>query len=723
MAISKQITNLTLISYNALHMVHVVSSCDNARNAALIIKAVTAASKSISSIQCSGLGVTNSWTSRLCDGGTVALCIGCADPCKVNQCPSIRALNPCGSTPSLAYGCSTFNSSVSSYRILTGTFVSISVPPSVNIIKYVIQKTSVVLSVSLATLAGATVDGTVFCNAFAPGATPNSIADIISQNYASTSSAGRAQILIQGLLPSANYDLYCATQSSLGSFMTLQDAIKTKLSVTSRCCKSVTISLSIVSLPVGTSSINAVKVVLDAPPTDSLTVSLVSVSTLSSVSTALFPSSTSINARSTLLTFYYSISALGKSALGPNSVTASLSGISAAEYTVVYTTTNNITLSDSPPTAPSLVGVKFSSTGSYLSVLFDSPTDSGLISSSSFPCGIIFSFPGVGQALCNWDSSASVVVKTGSGAVVVPGDIFILLGQNGTVAIRAFCLPSVSSALCAGYKQAQYVSTTIQAPFITAQPVVSISAPSIISRFDSYVLDFSSSQNSGGRPFKSTIVVHSDFNSSKVQYFFNRVYRAFPPTAVPAGTFGAGSVNNVVVTLCNFLGKCGQSSQTLIVTSSPQPIVSIAGSSSLVVTTAAGLTLNGNGKSGNRSSTGLTFLWAAYENGAQKFNIISTSKQYYSYKLNPYTLKPGSLYAFILTVLDPVSLLSSTKSVTVNVVPGVIVAQLSGGKIITLSEGSNTTLDASGSFDTDQFGKYSPIFALRLHIPPSISRT
>jgi REJ domain len=164
-----------------------------------------------------------------------------------------------------------------------------------------------------------------------------------------------------------------------------------------------------------------------------------------------------------------------------------------------------------------------------------------------------------------------------------------------------------------------------------------------------------------------------------------------------------------VVTLCNFLGKCRQSSQTLIVTSTLAPIVSIAGSSSLVVTTSAGLTLNGNGQSGNKSSASLTFLWSAYENGAEKFNIISTSKQYYSYKLSPYTLKPGSLYAFVLTVFDPTSLLSSTKTVSVNVVQGVIVARLAGGKMITMSEGYNTTLDASASYDTDILGKRNPL--------------
>ena len=288
---------------------------------------------------------------------------------------------------------------------------------------------------------------------------------------------------------------------------------------------------------------------------------------------------------------------------------------------------------------------------------------------------------------------------------MLPGDVFILLGQNGTVPIRAYCQPTVSSVLCAGYSQAQYVSTLVAAPLFATQPIVSISAPSVIGRFDAYVLDYSTSQNAGGRSFKSTFVVRSDMNVSKVQYFYNRLYKAIPPTAVPAGTFLPGSVNNIVVTLCNFLGKCGQSSQTLIVTSSVAPIVSIAGSSSIVTTTAAGLTLNGNGQSGNKSSASLTFLWSAYENGAQKFNIISTSKQYFSYKLSPYTLKPGSLYSFVLTVFDPTTLLSSTKAVSVSVMPGVIVARLSGGKMITMSEGSNTTLDASASYDTDQPGK------------------
>lgn len=137
-------------------------------------------------------------------------------------------------------------------------------------------------------------------------------------------------------------------------------------------------------------------------------------------------------------------------------------------------------------------------------------------------------------------------------------------------------------------------------------------------------------------------------------------------------------------------------------------MVLISGSSLVTSTTAAALTLNADAYvskcTGNISRTGLNYTWTAYASGVQDLALVSTSKQYYSYKLDPYSLAVHTLYTFSLTVLDTVSLESSSNRVQVNIVPSELVAIIRGGGTQAVLLGNSITLDASSSYDKDVAG-------------------
>lgn len=137
-------------------------------------------------------------------------------------------------------------------------------------------------------------------------------------------------------------------------------------------------------------------------------------------------------------------------------------------------------------------------------------------------------------------------------------------------------------------------------------------------------------------------------------------------------------------------------------------MVLISGSSLVTSTTAAALTLNADAYvskcTGNISRTGLNYTWTAYTSGVQDLALVSTSKQYYSYKLDPHSLAVNTLYTFSLTVLDTVSLESSSNRVQVNIVPSHLVAIISGGGTQAVLLGNSITLDASSSYDNDVSG-------------------
>jgi hypothetical protein len=226
------------------------------------------------------------------------------------------------------------------------------------------------------------------------------------------------------------------------------------------------------------------------------------------------------------------------------------------------------------------------------------------------------------------------------------------------------------------------------------------------------VLGITGSSGDGGRAFKSmniNVTTSSDNHAvaMSVQDFYRTQYVVSPPIPLPLGMFPIG-LNNIVVTLCNFLGQCGFGAQQLTVNSLNSPVVSIAGDAVASITRSEAVSFSAdafvskcNGSVGN---VGLIYTWAAFKDGSQDHTIISTSKESNKFTLKPYTLSTNSVWTFTLTVIDTATSLSSVDSVSLNVVPGKVVANIKGRGTTAVAFQGTLTLDASNSVDKDIAG-------------------
>ena len=693
-AVSQKVLSLSIVAVDFEQNRQSVK-CSDPAAALKVMNAIAFLSKD-SSVTCQG----SLWKSKVCSDGQISLCVDCADPCGIKECPNLLSFNPCGLSKGNSYGCSAATASVNAYRVLSAQYQPFAVAPSIKAMSYTADRTSATISVSMST------DGTAYCAAYPARVVPTSVTSIILLYHMDVSKGRVASVTIDGLSPITTYDVFCATQSTLGDSMVLSDTLKSKLTVTTACCKAISVALSITTLYKDANAINAVYVSFESAPASSILLTL-GTSDIKNRRTenVLVPSGMSLTKDSTDLTGTFSITSASSSVVGNMTIVATISGPSADQYIIQYVTSPLFAVisSDRAPTTPTLSSAQFTSNGVSITAVFSADTDKGLFTASYFPCSAIFQFPGSGSAVCQWMSLSSVNIVLGSDGQVQVGQPLTLLPGK----VKASCVTTAD--LCKKWNFAASVSVTVTAPSNAMTPIVIIFSPAIIGACDTYSLDLSNSEGSGGRTWSNvTFSVSSSGDASLAQNFLNtRRVGNGPPVAVPFGYFPIG-VSNINVNLCNFLNQCGQGSAKLIRTADSAPVVSISGSKLVKTTTASGLILNADSYvstcSGTFARNNLLYTWVGYKNGVQDFSLVSSSTQYYSYKLKPYSLSVNSLYSIVLTVLDTKTKKSSTDTVLVEVVPSNIVAIITGSSSRSALLASTVTLDASFSYDQDQTG-------------------
>ena len=572
-------------------------------------------------------------------------------------------------------------------------------------------------------------DGTVYCGAFSTTTVPTSISQITSQKFVAATSNDKALVSMTGLSPATSYAVYCVMQSSLGTLASLATAIKSKITMTTQCCKKITVAINVDSVFQGSSAGNAVKVTMDALPSSNgkLVISMGASDSgnsqgrklVTAAVSSLIPGNFSVSAESPLVPSYASIGTDTTVNTGIIDAVVTLSGEAASEYEVEYTQGQSfgVLSTTEPLPPPSLVSVSFSPDGTALVASFTADSNLAGITQSHFPCSQLFTFAaasGLNATKCSWTSPSEIHITLDSNAAIkVGGSVALRSGR-----IRAACPAGVQASTCAEWQSTAFITSTVLVPASPVIPTVAISAPSIIGMCDAFPIDVTSSVGGCGRVWSNISFAITSTNStgmSKALNFLNRQYVFSPPSSVPAGYFAAG-ISQITVKMCNFLGACGTASIQLAVTSFQAPVVTIGGDQSFSTTVAAPLSINGDGYVSICNYTavggavpavshnGLTFQWAAYVAGTQDFSLVSYSKQYYSYKLAPYSLIAGKTYTFKLTVIDDATSLSSTRSVQVIVVPSAVVAVISQGSVTSVYQAGNITLSAAMSYDMDKFG-------------------
>ena len=88
---------------------------------------------------------------------------------------------------------------------------------------------------------------------------------------------------------------------------------------------------------------------------------------------------------------------------------------------------------------------------------------------------------------------------------------------------------------------------------------------------------------------------------------------------------------------------------------------------------------SGDSSDSSTTSTGLTYTWEVYQDGALRSDIVSISKQKRNFLLPAYSLDAGGVYEVRLSVYSTTYLSTGTASVDIVVESADVVAAISGG--------------------------------------------
>ena len=548
--------------------------------------------------------------------------------------------------------------------------------------------------------------GSVFCKAYANLAGQSTFADVVASGTFGRTDGNISLIVLPNLVPATYYQAICATFSQdLVPLTTEMFAAQPMASFETDCCKTVLVSSNLRAVTEFSQVANAVSITLSAHPIGTVNASLVVVDAPSAL---FFPSFLLFSGSS--LTGSFSFMGTYE---GDKTIELHLSGPDSVSFSVVFARNRSFAVVTTPqPTPPPvLISAAFASSGSYVRIEFDSPTDKSGIDSTGFDCCLIFDFSGGDCAAptCMWLDRSTIRM------VSFPDTSGSLLEIGDRLTVRAGVLKarceSTDTGFCTSFEFSPGQSIEISAPARPVSPSVQISSAGVIGSCLDLSLSLSSSTGHGGRAWasRSFVVTNQGAPAFEIERFLNENFTFVPPTVVPHVQFQTGTSYVISATLCNFLGICGSSSKSIVVLDNVIPSVSIMGANIRTVHTKNALSLYSDAFvaqcDGSRSTKFLSYDWSiSVESESQaSISIVSTSIDPTVFRLAPFSLIPNTVYSVSAVVSSSSSNTQATSSVTVIVVPGAIVSIIAGGGIQSLLRivGQTLILDASNSFDED----------------------
>ena len=684
--------------------------CEDSAIVTLIVNTVAAPASShgrITTVACSGYN----WTVYSCSSDEampLSLCVNCSNPC--SQSHNTADISACSGNVATTE----IPEMPSSAQILSIGYANLFQPPELAVVNISSSRSTIAVSATM------TSSGELTCAVYvSTAASPQSYEDILLQNFVSSSDSKNATfILITGLQAITQYKLYCFT-SSYGVKTALETVLQSYSMVTTKCCKYLSVFQSTSSLVEGVNVFNFLSMTLSTYPTQgfiTVQISLVKSAngTISNaVGTTLIPSNFLVDARKSSSSLQMS-SSLSNAVVGSYAYTIQIGGSSANEYEVVYISVNKpiftVIAANSIQLAPSLVQAVFSDDGSFFTILFDSATNKGTIT-TLFNCAQLFEFSCARRSQCQWQDSQHVVSYVyGSSSCASPGDVIQISLQ---AAIKAPCRSA--GGRCSSYSSwpnATRSAVVIQGPVSATAPLVVLTMPAVIGSCDSLSIDIGSSTGSGGRPWTvATIQARRSDNGdiSSLQAYLNTTFQVFPPTTIPSTFLQRGFSYMFSVTLCNFLRSCNQASKVVVVLESVmptvylpgQPIRSVMRSSMLTMESAASVSVcTGD----NFKSNSLQYSWSVSQNGIPLLGLGSLSKDPSKLLLPPFSLTTSAFYTVQVIVTLQGSLKSAAASCVVFVPVGKVVSVVSGTPSRNMKVLSSINLNASRSYDEDQNG-------------------
>jgi hypothetical protein len=647
----------------------------------------------------------STWRVSECgSSGSVGMCVDCDSPCaatSVGECDS--TVSPCSSATTCV-GTSVIQSVLVWYEAR-------SVVPTISTVAFNVSRQSITVSLELS------ASGYVYCAAYGSRLSPSSGSQVVSNGFSSSSVSKNATIVVSELVASTEYSVYCVPQSLDGIQAVDSVALGNVWQVETKCCKHVLVTLKSATATSDTNVLDFVSLAVDAAPSAHLTanVSVVRLGRNSSslvaaadqlVMNTLYPLQLTFDATASASSSKY-VSLLSCSE-GYYEVAVTLSGSSAAEFEVEYATASvfSVVSAGTPVAAPSLASAVFSSDGSTLTLsLSGASNKAGL--SSSFQCSALFDFVNSGSCVCQWRDSATAIAYVSGDGNIIPGNTVALIAAN---TLKAAC-PSAVATACSSWPVASTgtVTAALSASSSVLVPSVAITLPNSLSKCTSPTIDLSGSSGSGGRSWaqRSIVVYSSNGNSSALQSFINKVYlTSAVPVAIPYSLLQSGASYTFTVTLCSFLGACGQGRKTMTVLAGLSPVVSIVGPAARSVYRNSSLSLQSSAympsctSSRGGSNVGLSYVWSV----SPVVGISSVSRDPSAYMLSSYTLTAGTQYVVSVSVVYTSTSAFASSSVKVTVVSGAVVAVVLGGGLRSVRLLSSIAIDASRSYDSDLSG-------------------
>ena len=577
------------------------------------------------------------------------------------------------------------------------------ITPEIVKIKFHVKKSSVIIEVTLS------VPGLIYCGISNDlNMTVQSI--ILQNNFAVVVGNGK-NLTIGGLEPSTSYNIFCLSESSDGFTYDPNKIVKAFNTITTSCCKQLSVSLASTIMRENQITYKFLTISVSQSLTNNL---IIKTSCLDyknntkaidcfypSVFTfdALQYSSGSISVSSTILPLQ----------IGTYKMVLFINGTS--EYDVIYSNGYNITvlsLTQEPP-LPYLKQAIFSSDGSYLIILFDSPTNKGGIA-GKFTCAILFNFDCASSSTCLWidDSTVNVYFPALSGNCSVPNDRLSLSVQSR---IQAKCHLTIQQCNSAHRKYINNTAViTIEQPLLPIFPAIIALSPSVIGICDDILIDVSTSTGNAGRDWKSvTMYVKSnskdrntDININKLMISSN--FTIFPPCAIPSYYLAKGVSFSFNINLCNFLGICSDGRVTVLVKNEIVPYVSILGNPYRSIYVNNPLILYSESyiesKCTNIPSLSMTLQYDwSYAIGGNNFMKLTSYANPTILPISPYFFNVSQTYLIILNVSIYELGVSSTSSVQITVQSGKIVPVIQGSLNRNVRVGEQLLIDASNSYD------------------------
>jgi hypothetical protein len=558
------------------------------------------------------------------------------------------------------------------------------------------------VSVTLAATETSERSGTLFCLAQLASMAPPSNVDSIRSNGVSqdyTTLDVPVSLLMTGLSPVKEYDLYCAALSA-GLSMTPIETVQEQVSgFETACCKTISYTQAPSSVYTDLSFYSASSTAylfsfsLSDAPGDALAVTPFA---LDSEGVAVEAS----NFVASPASFEYARSSSGTGLLGTylfiglDSIPAdytiglSLTGSSAGEYEAPTDRTLTVLATSTPLPAPSLVSALFSDTGASIIVTFSESTDFARITTTSFTCSDLLAYAGANTSSCTWTSDTVVTASLptfSSIALIEPGDDVTLRGGM----VRAACeAANATDASCDDNEVTARQTVASLPPVSPSLPNVILNIPGRVSTCDDLVVDATSSTGSAGRDYSviSWIVVTSNATVENIlDTYLNSFNRINTRITIPSAMLPAADYF-ISLSLQNWLGGASFSQVTVkVVDETNIPQATILGSNFLVIKAVDEVSVRGTGSlpSCASSSIFLSYNWTVSLNG-QTLGVTSTSISPKRLRLPSYTLLVGKTYTaqLAVTATSPnyvtTSNSTSTASITIFVDTGPVIAQVAG---------------------------------------------